>query len=105
MSLPELPIQYPDDAVWQRGHLSEEVLKPQLAYWKKQLSGAPPLLALPTDRPRPALQSFKGARLSRMLDSALLDAVKTVRPSRSRNAIHDSARGVFGAAVKVLPLR
>ena len=78
VSLPELPIQYPDYAVWQRGHLSEEVLKPQLAYWKKQLSGAPPLLALPTDRPRPALQSFKGARLSRMLDNALLDAVKTV---------------------------
>ncbi|MFH0341845.1 MAG: condensation domain-containing protein, partial [Chromatiales bacterium] len=77
-SLSELPIQYPDYAVWQRGHLSEEVLKPQLAYWKKQLSGAPPLLELPTDRPRPGLQSFKGARLSRMLDKALLDAVKTV---------------------------
>ncbi len=77
-SLPELPIQYPDYAVWQRGHLSGEVLEPQLAYWKKQLSGAPPLLELPTDRPRPALQSFKGARLSRMLDKALLEALKTV---------------------------
>ena len=78
IALPELPIQYPDYAVWQRGHLSGEVLEPQLAYWKKQLSGAPPLLELPTDRPRPALQSFKGARLSRMLDKALLDAVKTL---------------------------
>ncbi|MDQ3563928.1 MAG: amino acid adenylation domain-containing protein [Pseudomonadota bacterium] len=78
VSLPELSIQYPDYAVWQRGHLSGEVLEPQLAYWKERLSGAPPLLELPTDRPRPALQSFKGARLSRVLDKTLLDAVKTV---------------------------
>ncbi len=78
ISLPELPIQYPDYAVWQRGYLSGEVLEPQLAYWKSRLTGAAPLLELPTDRPRPALQSFKGARLSRVVDKALLDAVKTV---------------------------
>ena len=78
LSLPELPTQYPDYAVWQRGYLSGEVLEPQLGYWKKQLSGAPPLLELPTDRPRPALQSFKGSRLSRRLDKALLEALKAV---------------------------
>ncbi|HTN83814.1 MAG TPA: condensation domain-containing protein, partial [Sorangium sp.] len=53
--LPELPIQYADYAVWQRAWLSGEVLEAQLAYWKKQLSGAPPALELPTDRPRPAV--------------------------------------------------
>ncbi|MGH8727036.1 MAG: non-ribosomal peptide synthetase, partial [Burkholderiales bacterium] len=78
ISLAELSIQYADYAVWQRGYLSGGILAPQLAYWKKQLSGTPPLLVLPADRPRPALQSFKGARLSRVLDKALLGSIKAV---------------------------
>src|SRR4029079_11384925 len=57
--LPELPIRYADFAVWQRGWLSGEVLASQLAYWRERLAGAPALLALPADRPRPALQSFR----------------------------------------------
>ncbi|MBW4632889.1 MAG: amino acid adenylation domain-containing protein [Iphinoe sp. HA4291-MV1] len=58
--LPELPIQYADFAAWQREWLSGEVLQTQLDYWKQQLAGAPPLLELPTDRPRPAVQTFQG---------------------------------------------
>jgi amino acid adenylation domain-containing protein len=60
--LPELPIQYADYAVWQRDWLQGEVLDNHLNYWKRQLAGAPMLLELPTDRPRPAAQSFEGAR-------------------------------------------
>jgi hypothetical protein len=57
-----LPIQFADYAVWQREYL-DGVLEEQLAYWRKQLEGAPPQLKLPTDRPRPANQSFRGALL------------------------------------------
>jgi len=59
--LPELPIQYADFAVWQREWLQNNVLDQQLSYWKEQLAGAPPVLELPTDRPRPAVQTFPGA--------------------------------------------
>ena len=59
--LPELPIQYADFAMWQREWLSGEVLEEQLSYWRKKLSGALPVLELPTDRLRPALQSSRGA--------------------------------------------
>jgi amino acid adenylation domain-containing protein len=60
-ALPELPIQYGDFALWQRRTLQGEVLAGHLAYWKERLDGAPRLLALPTDRPRPAAQTFRGA--------------------------------------------
>src|SRR5690349_6165780 len=58
--LPELSIQYADYAQWQRAWLTGEVLAEQLTYWKKKLDGAPAVLELPGDRPRPAVQSFKG---------------------------------------------
>jgi len=58
--LPELPIQYADFALWQRQWLQGPVLEKQLAYWKRQLADLP-ALRLPTDRPRPATPSFKGA--------------------------------------------
>ncbi|MCP4661400.1 MAG: amino acid adenylation domain-containing protein, partial [bacterium] len=58
--LPELRVQYADFAVWQRHRLSGEVLEPELEYWKGQLAGAPQQLELPTDRPRPAMQTFRG---------------------------------------------
>lgn len=60
-SLPELPLQYGDFAVWQRQWLQGDVLESELAYWRSQLGGPPPVLALPTDRPRPAIQSHQGA--------------------------------------------
>ncbi len=61
--LPELPIQYGDYAAWQREWLSGATLKNELAYWREQLAGAPALLELPTDRPRPAVQRFHGGRV------------------------------------------
>ncbi|MBA2675111.1 non-ribosomal peptide synthetase, partial [Ramlibacter sp.] len=61
--LPELPIQYADYAHWQRQWLSGVVLEEQLGYWKQRLQGIPTLLALPTDRPRPVIQSHAGATL------------------------------------------
>jgi hypothetical protein len=63
-SLPALAIQYADYAAWQREWLTEEVLAEQLEYWRGQLAGVPALLELPTDRPRPALQSYRGATRS-----------------------------------------
>ncbi|MDF5726641.1 MAG: amino acid adenylation domain-containing protein [Rhizonema sp. PD38] len=59
--LPDLSIQYIDFAYWQRQWLQQSELKEQLAYWKQQLANLPPALALPTDKPRPAVQSFAGA--------------------------------------------
>ncbi|NNB91406.1 non-ribosomal peptide synthetase, partial [Corallococcus exiguus] len=60
-SLPPLPVQYADFSMWQRGWLQGEALDAQLGYWKKQLGGAPSALDLPTDRPRPPVQSRRGA--------------------------------------------
>ena len=59
--LPELPIQYADFAIWQRRQLQGEALEAHLDYWRKQLANAPTLLELPTDRPRPAIQTFSSA--------------------------------------------
>lgn len=58
--LPDLTVQYADYAIWQRQWLEGEVLETQLSYWKARLKGAPIQLQLPTDRPRPAIESFRG---------------------------------------------
>ena len=60
--LPELPIQFADYAVWQREWMETEAAQTQLAYWEKQLAGAPAVLSLPTDRPRPPMQTYRGKR-------------------------------------------
>ena len=59
--LPELAVQYPDFAAWQRRALSGETLEAELAWWRRELAGMPPALDLPTDHPRPALPSGRGA--------------------------------------------
>ncbi|HZI13407.1 MAG TPA: amino acid adenylation domain-containing protein, partial [Myxococcus sp.] len=61
--LPPLELQYADYAVWQRGWLRDEALEEQVAWWKRQLEGAPHALELPTDRPRPPVQTLRGASL------------------------------------------
>ncbi|HET9228591.1 MAG TPA: condensation domain-containing protein, partial [Thermoanaerobaculia bacterium] len=63
-SLPELPIQYPDFAVWQRESMKGAAIEEELAHWRAALDGAPPHLELPTDRPRPAVQAFRGSTWS-----------------------------------------
>ncbi|HSF39081.1 MAG TPA: condensation domain-containing protein, partial [Thermoanaerobaculia bacterium] len=73
--LPALPVQYADFAVWQRRWLSGDELERQVGYWRQRLEGAPALLELPTDRPRPPVQSFRGARCSRLLGRKLADAL------------------------------
>ena len=73
--LAELAVQYADYAQWQRQHLSGEVLDEQLDYWRTQLSGAE-TLELPTDRPRPAVQSYRGANISRALSPELSNQLK-----------------------------
>jgi len=60
--LPQLQIQYADFACWQRQPTTSQMLAPQLSYWKQQLAGAPPLLELPTDYPRPTVLSSRGAK-------------------------------------------
>ncbi|NLG48893.1 MAG: AMP-binding protein, partial [Chloroflexi bacterium] len=81
--LPELPIQYADYAAWQREWLQGDVLETQLDYWRKQLAGAPPLLELPTDHPRPAMQTYHGAIYSFGLSKELAQGLK--RTSQKAN--------------------
>jgi amino acid adenylation domain-containing protein len=70
-----LPVQYADFAQWQRAYLSGEVMAEHLDWWTRALAGAPTVLNLTADRPRPAAQSFRGARRSRVLAPALLAAL------------------------------
>ncbi|MGZ4976321.1 MAG: amino acid adenylation domain-containing protein [Methylobacter sp.] len=74
----ELAIQYSDYAAWQRNWLQGEVLERQLAYWADKLSGAPELLELPADNPRPAVMSYRGKHLQSTLNSVLTQAIKTL---------------------------
>ena len=74
--LPQLAIQYKDFAVWQREWLSGGQLEQQLAYWREALRGAPPALELPTDRPRPPVQSYRGALLEREIGKRLTTELK-----------------------------
>jgi amino acid adenylation domain-containing protein len=77
-ALPELSIQYADFAHWQRQWLQGEVLARQLNYWKQQLADVPPLLELPTDRPRPAVQTFRGRTLHFQLSADLAQQLKAL---------------------------
>jgi amino acid adenylation domain-containing protein len=73
-----LPIQYADYAVWQREWFTGPELERQLSYWKQQLKGAPDVLCLPTDYPRPAVQSYRGARQSMELSRDLTRGLKAL---------------------------
>nr|HNH83288.1 amino acid adenylation domain-containing protein [Acidobacteriota bacterium] len=76
--LAELPVQYADFAAWQRAWLQGERLDRQIAYWRTQLSDVPPVIELPTDRPRPAVQSFKGGNVAFSLPADLSEQLKTI---------------------------
>ncbi|MFP2935031.1 condensation domain-containing protein, partial [Pyxidicoccus sp. 3LG] len=77
-TLAPLPVQYADYSVWQRQWLQGDVLKQELGWWRQQLAGAPTALELPTDRPRPAMQTYRGAVVPVPLPRELADAVKTL---------------------------
>ncbi|HJX29557.1 MAG TPA: amino acid adenylation domain-containing protein, partial [Thermoanaerobaculia bacterium] len=76
--LPRLPIQYADFAVWQRGWLRGEVLETQLGYWRERLAGAPAVIELPADRPRPPVQSARGRQLPIALPWTLSDKLRAL---------------------------
>ncbi len=82
--LPELPVQVADYALWQRGWLQGEVLEEQLRFWREYLRDAPPVLALPTDRPRPPVQTFDGKRLPMALPPEVL---RVLRPFNERRGV------------------
>src|SRR5205814_1001896 len=76
--LDPLPIQYADFAAWQRNWLQGEVLEGQLGYWKQQLEGAATVLDLPTDRPRPAVQTHRGGHEMFWLDAELSERLRAL---------------------------
>ena len=76
--LPELPLQYPEWAQWQREYMSGEVLTKEVEYWRRKLAGAQTLLDLPTDHPRPATHGWQGATEEFSLDSATLAKLKAL---------------------------
>jgi amino acid adenylation domain-containing protein len=76
--LPELAVQYVDYAAWQRDRLQGETFAQQLGWWRQQLEGVPHALELPTDRPRPPVQTFRGASLTQLLPRELSEALKTL---------------------------
>lgn len=77
-SLPQLTVQYGDFAVWQREWLQGEVVETQLAYWKRQLRDVPAMLQLPTDHPRPPIQTFSSGEQTLILSESLTEALKIV---------------------------
>jgi len=81
--LPELELQYADYAAWQREWLQGAELERQIEYWRTQLADAP-VLDLPTDRPRPAVQSFQGAIKDTMLSAELVQGLREL--GRQENA-------------------
>ncbi len=76
--LPDLPIQFADFACWQREWMKGELLESQTSYWKQELAGAPSILELPADKPRPASQTFRGATESFQLPAKLLEQLKSL---------------------------
>jgi amino acid adenylation domain-containing protein len=135
VSLPDHAVQYRDFAVWQRECMQGEVLKEHLKYWSERLNGAPPQLQLPTDRPRPAIASFKGAAVHLELPQHLFSAldllagrekvtlfmlllaayqVLLARHAGERDVVvgvpiagrvHEQTEGLVGCFVNMLPLR
>lgn len=97
---PALPVQYSDFAAWQRSKEMETRLEEQLSYWLTRLRGAPTLLALPTDRPRPPVQSFKGNTHGFRISSTLRAKVDTLARANSVTSFV-----VMAAALKALLFR
>ena len=74
--LPELPVQFVDFVYWQREWAASEMARRQLAYWTGLLAGSPPLLQLPTDRPRRSVQTFRGSAFRIELPEALCNQLR-----------------------------
>ncbi|WP_421857977.1 non-ribosomal peptide synthase/polyketide synthase [Marinobacter salarius] len=98
--LPSLPLQYADVALWQRRGLEAGAGEADLDYWTRQLGDEPPVLELPTDRPRPAQQSFRGGRYHFTFDDTVANALNALARSRGTTFFT-----VMLAAYKVLLYR
>jgi amino acid adenylation domain-containing protein/non-ribosomal peptide synthase protein (TIGR01720 family) len=88
ISLPELNIQYGDFVVWQQENITGEILQKQLKYWEQQLADKPPLLELPTDKPRPAIQSFAGATHEFKIDGDLTQQLRNLSQKLGVTSFH-----------------
>jgi hypothetical protein len=77
-TLAPLPVQFADHVLWQRERLARPEMEPLLAYWRNALSGAPPALTLPTDRPRPLVPTFKGARVRVSVPAGVAEAIRAL---------------------------
>ena len=84
--LPELAVQYADFAAWQRNELRGARLERQLAYWRDRLAGAPELLELPTDHPRPLAPSFRGATVPVRVPPAVADGLRALQHAEGATA-------------------
>ncbi len=96
-TLPPLPIQHGDYAAWQLGQDPDAIFAKGVAFWKEALRGAPPLLELPADRPRPPVASYRGARKRFRIDSTQAEALRQLS-RREKTSLFT----VFAAALKVL---
>jgi acyl-CoA synthetase (AMP-forming)/AMP-acid ligase II/acyl carrier protein len=100
LSLPPLALQHGDYAVWQREQLTETNVADDVAFWKENLHGAPPLLELPTDSPRPQVMSYRGARLRFRIGRALTEAFRELSRREKKSLF-----ALFTAAFDVLLYR
>ena len=91
--LPELPLQYADFAVWQRGAIEEQRLQELLAYWREKLDGVTPL-ELPTDRPRPVVPTFRGNQHVFELQEEVVDQLKSLG-SACQTTLHMTLLAAF----------
>jgi amino acid adenylation domain-containing protein len=100
LSASRLPIQYGDYAVWQQQRVDEAAFAEDLDFWEENLRGAPQLLELPSDRPRPTVQSFRGARRRFRLGATLTEALRQCS-RREKTSLFT----VFAAALDTLLYR
>jgi amino acid adenylation domain-containing protein len=94
--LPDLPIQYADFVRWQRDWLRGDVLAAQLRFWREALAGAPTILELPADRPRPSVQTFRGARAAFGLPPDLAASLRGVALRESSTLFMVLLTALFG---------
>ena len=99
-TLPDVSVQYVDFAIWHRQWLQGDVLEKSVSYWKEKLAGAPSLLELPTDRPRPPSQSFSGARQAIVIRRDLTESLRALAEQQNATLFM-----VLLAAFKVLLFR
>ncbi|XVN15463.1 amino acid adenylation domain-containing protein [Pseudomonas corrugata] len=97
--LPPLSLQYADYAAWQQQHLQGERLQAQTQFWKEHLTGAPALLELPADHPRPQVQSYQGAALALQLPAPLSARLRRFSQQRAPDPVHDPAGSLVDPAV------